>query len=152
MNKKYDSLFCCLGSRVNKGETEFKKVDYNYVVGSAKLASLLSIFHYSVISTKAAHAKSLFLYLRVKGQADDDILKIDLPSISVYRPGSILDRDNDCRWVEKIMRFVPFLDKISCRNLAVAIMNQDIYIHQKEINEKKIFLHSDIENLVNSRV
>ena len=63
------------------------------------------------------HGKSRYdVLVRVKGQADDDILKIDLPSISVYRPGSILDRDNDCRWVEKIMRFVPFLDKISCRN------------------------------------
>ena len=28
----YDSVFCCLGSRVGKGDEEFIKVDYNQVI------------------------------------------------------------------------------------------------------------------------
>lgn len=142
--ESYNTLFCCLGSRVNRGEAEFRKVDFNHVVNSAALANKLSINHFSVISSKGANSNSWFLYLKVKGQADDEILKTDIPCISVLRPGIILDRDNDSRLGEKIVRYVPFLDKITSKNLAEAIIKEDYYIHFNDIKQKKIYTHSEI--------
>jgi oxidoreductase len=48
----FDSIFCCLGSRVNRGEVEFKKVDLDYVVYSAILCEKFNVPHFSVISRR----------------------------------------------------------------------------------------------------
>jgi len=148
LNKSYDTLFCCLGSRVKMGEELFRKVDFTYVVNTAKLAAYMKIPHFSIISSKGANSSSWFLYLRVKGQADEEVLKQDIDCISVFRPGVIQDRDNDSRFGEKVMRFVPFLDKINCQNLASAIVKQDLFVHENSIKQKKIYLHSEIESFL----
>jgi oxidoreductase len=149
-NTKFDTIFCCLGSRVKLGEEAFRKVDFEYVVNAAKLAAFLNVHHYSIVSSKGANANSCFLYLRVKGQADEELMKEDINCISVHRPGIIKDRDNDSRIGEKIVKYVPFLDKIFSKSLAEAIVKQDILIHQKNINQKKIYIHSEIESFLDS--
>lgn len=147
-NKSYDTVFCCLGSRVRMGDEEFKKVDFTFVVNAAKLAAFLKVPHFSVVSSKAANASSWFLYLRVKGQADEEVLKQDLSCVSVLRPGMILDRDNDFRFGEKLARYVPFLDKISALNLGRAIVLHDLFVHENNLKQKKVYLHREIENFL----
>lgn len=67
----YDNLFCMLGCSVRKGEKEFTKVDYEYVVSSASLCERLKIPHFSLISSKGADASSYMLYFKVKGKAEE---------------------------------------------------------------------------------
>ena len=145
----YDSLFCCLGSRVSR--PDFKKVDFDFVISSAKLAELLKIHHFLIVSSQAANSNSWFKYLKTKGEADDEIIKKDVPCITILRPGCILDRDNDYRFGEKVMKYVPLLNKISCKDLGLAIMNIDLVIHLKKIQQKKIWEHKEIEEIANMR-
>jgi hypothetical protein len=145
--KNYDTLFCCQGSR--SGRPDFIKVDYDYFISSAKIAEKINIRHLVVISSKGANSNSCIKYFKIKGQADNDIMKIKIPCISILRPGPILDRENDYRCGEKILKYIPFLSKISSKNLGTAIMNIDLDIHINSINRVKIFEHNEIVGYLN---
>lgn len=155
---KIDSVFCCLGSRVGRGEAEFRKVDFDFVVHSAELCEKFGIPHFSVVSSKGANPNSWFLYMKVKGQADEECLKKNVKRISIFRPGVILDRDNDDRLGEKIVQYVPFIDKIKSVDLAYSIMVNDVNIHKQlmkneNIKEpRRIIFHKEIENLKNNKI
>ena len=135
---KYDVLFNTLGSRVGRGDEEFKKVDYTYVVNSAILCEKLNIPHFSHCSAANADKSSWFLYSRVKGEAEEEESKKNINYISIFRPGIILDRDNDSRLGESIIAYVPFLPKISSKNIAKSMFLDDIAYQSKGKNEEKI--------------
>jgi oxidoreductase len=154
-NTNYDTVFCCLGSRVKKGD-EFTRVDYDYVIYSAELAEKFCIPHFSLVSAKGADTKSWFLYFRTKGKADEECLKKNIPCISIFRPGLIKDRDNDCRFGEKLAAIIPFLDKITSVDLAKALVVDDLKYHLGELSSvtsiKGIIVHSEIEKLKNENI
>ena len=105
MNDKdtqYDVLFNVLGSRVGRGEEEFRRVDFTYVVNSCILCEKLNISHFSNCSAANASKDSWFLYSRVKGEAEEECLKKNVNYVSILKPGIILNRDNDDRIGEKI--------------------------------------------------
>jgi len=141
----YDTLFCCLGSR--SGRPDFIKVDLDFVVATAKITEMMKIHHLSVVSSQRASSDSWFNYLKTKGQAEDVIMKIDIPCISILKPGFITDRD-ESRTGEKIAKYLPFFDKITSKNLGLAMMNMDLLVHLKEIKQKKKWEHKEIEEMV----
>lgn len=148
---KFDSLFCCLGSRVGRGDQEFTRVDYDYFVYCADFCERFNVPYLATISSKGANPKSWFMYFKVKGRADEECLKRNINCISIFRPGAILDRDNDHRLGEAMLKFVPFIDKIRSTNLARAIYNESIAFHNSENKSemrKKIYTHSEIERLI----
>lgn len=151
---KYDTVFCNLGSRTNRGEAEFKKVDYYCVVYSAALCEKFGIPHFSLISTTGADAKSWFMYFKVKGQADQECMNKGIPYVSVFRPGFITDRDNDDRFGEKICKYIPFVDKVKSVDLAKAQMVDDINYHIKKTRKdgNTIFSNKDIIGLKNTQI
>ena len=138
LNIQYDVLFNTLGSRVGRGDEEFKKVDYTYVVNSAILCEILNIPHFSHCSAANADKSSWFLYSRVKGEAEEEESKKNINYISIFRPGIILDRDNDSRLGESIIAYVPFFPKISSKNIAKSMFLDDIAYQSKGKNEEKI--------------
>lgn len=105
----YNTAFCCLGSQVHLGDDVFKKIDYTYVVNFAEAAHESKIPHFSLISSGGADASSMFLYLRVKGQADAKIAETGFSSASIWRPG-MLDRGDMARTKEKIGSFLGILN------------------------------------------
>jgi len=38
--------------------------------------------------------------------------------LSIFKPGAILNRDNDSRFVEKLLKYIPFVSKIEGNDLA----------------------------------
>jgi hypothetical protein len=42
--------------------------------------------------------------------------------MSIFRPGILLNRDNDERFVEKILRYVPFAPKVESKVLSKAML------------------------------
>ena len=147
----YDALFCCLGSRVGRGEEEFRKVDFTYPVKSCEICEKLKIPHYSIISAGNANTTSMFLYCRVKGEAEDEIMKKNVQYISIMRPGIILDRDNDKRTSESFMAWVPFVNKITSKDIAKALLYDDLLFQRQENKEdKKLKIESpQMEKLAN---
>ena len=141
---QYDVLFNTLGGRVGNGEEEFRKVDFTYVVNSCIMCEKLNISHYSNCSSKGTDKDSCFLYYRVKGEAEEECLKKNVNYISILRPGLIMNRDNDDRIVEKVATYIPFLPKITSKNIAMAMLVDDLE-YQKGKKEKKVLRISNYE-------
>ena len=146
-DKKYDTLFSCLGGRSKS--PDFRKVDFEYVKATAKIAELMKIHHFSIVSSIGASSTSWFNYLKVKGEGDDEVMKVDIPCISILRPGKILERDNDER--SELSKYIPFLSKITSKNVGLGMMNIDITVHEKKVKQKKIWEHKDIEEMANQQ-
>ena len=136
-NVQFDVVFNVLGSRVKMGDEEFRKVDFTYVVNSAEMCVKLNIPHFSHCSAMGADKSSWFLYNRVKGEAEEEEMKKNIKYISIFRPGGIVERDNDDRFLEKIMKFIPFLPRISAKDLACAMFNDDLNYQLSEKKEEK---------------
>ena len=149
-NEKYDVLFNVLGSRVGKGEEEFKKVDFTYVILSAELCEKLNINHFSHCSAIGANKNSWFLYNRIKGEAEEEEKKKNINYISIFKPGQLLNRRNDDRFIESVMKYVPFFPKIECKDLAFGMYIDDLNYQKSDKGNKKIsvFENSDILNIV----
>ena len=143
-NVQYDVLFNTLGSRVGNGEEEFRKVDFTYVVNSCIMCEKLNISHYSNCSAANSSKDSWFLYYRVKGEAEEECLKKNVNYISILRPGLIMNRDNDDRIAEKVATYIPFLPKITSKNIAMAMLVDDLE-YQKGKKEKKVLRISNYE-------
>ncbi len=147
-NIQYDVLFNVLGSRVGRGEEEFRKVDYTYVVNSCILCEKLNISHFSNCSAANASKDSWFLYSRVKGEAEEECLKKNVNYISILRPGIILNRDNDDRFGEKVISYIPFLPKITSKDIAMSMLVDDLEYQRGKKEKKAIRIsHSEMEAL-----
>lgn len=133
----YDVLFNTLGSRVGRGDEEFYKVDFTYVVESCHLCEKLAIPHYSNCSAMNANKDSWFMYCRVKGQAEEEMMNSKVDYVSIHRPGIILHRDNDSRFGETVAGFIPFLDKIESKDIGKAMLKDDLDYQLKGKKEKK---------------
>jgi len=143
-NVQYDVVFNALGSRVGRGEEEFRKVDYDYVINSCALCEKLNISHFSNCSAANASKDSWFLYSRVKGEAEEECLKKNVNYISIHQPGIILNRDNDDRFGEKIIAYIPFFPKITSKDIAMAMLVDDLE-YQRGKKEKKAVRISNSE-------
>ena len=136
-NLQYDVLFNTLGSRVGRGNEEFRKVDFTYVVNSCILCEKLNISHFSNCSAGNADRNSCFLYSRVKGQAEDECLAQNVNYISILRPGIIADRDNDYRCMEKLVACCCCCWRITSKEIALGMMIDDLEYQTSSSKEKK---------------
>ena len=147
-NTQYDVLFNVLGSRVGRGEEEFRKVDFTYVVNSCILCEKLNISHFSNCSAANASKDSWFLYSRVKGEAEEECLKKNVNYVSILKPGIILNRENDDRLGEKIIAYIPFLPKITSKDIAMAMLVDDLDYQQGKKEKKAVRIsHAEMETL-----
>ena len=79
----FDVFFCALGSRVGRGKEEFVKVDKTYPIEYARLALECEVPNYSLVSSIGASKSSWFLYMKTKGEAEDEISKIGLKHVTI---------------------------------------------------------------------
>ena len=137
--EKINSFFNCLGSVTAKGEEELRKIDKEYAIDSAELCEKLSIDHYSIISSRGSSLNSCILYLRVKAEAEEEILKKNVKFIDIFQPGLIKERAN-ARCGEKFMGcFCPCCyANVHVKSLAKAIMLFDLNIYDSDREESNI--------------
>ncbi|GIL53921.1 hypothetical protein Vafri_9494 [Volvox africanus] len=111
-----DVVFCALGTtRKVAGSAEaYKKVDYDYVAASARVAKEVGVTHFSLVSAQGANHKcpandlALFhplLYTKTKGMAEQAALEQGFSRVSIFRPG-LLNRGDKARGLEKMAHHV----------------------------------------------
>jgi oxidoreductase len=84
---KQDVIYCCLGTtRGKSGVDGFKKVDYDYIVNSAKVAKKNGCKQFHLVSSSGADKNSFLLYPKIKGESEDEITKLEFEKLSIYRP------------------------------------------------------------------
>jgi uncharacterized protein YbjT (DUF2867 family) len=105
---KADAVFCCLGTTMKKAGSKaaFHKVDFDYPLALARIAAQQGSRQFHIITASGASVRSMFYYSRVKGEVEQEITKLRIPSINIYRPSLLLGKRNEQRTEEKIGAFV----------------------------------------------
>ena len=131
----YNSVINTLGGRVKIGEVEFRKIEYTYVLKSLEICEKYNIPHFSFCSSNKADKNSSFLLWRIKGETEEEFKKRKIiKKISVFHPGLLLDRDNDERFGEGLAKWIPFISKISVKDVAKAIFLLDLKFNNNKLN------------------
>ncbi|ETT87307.1 oxidoreductase [Viridibacillus sp. FSL R5-0477] len=97
-------LYCCLGTTRKKAGSKamFEKVDLEYPVNIASIAKKCGIPHILVISAMGANKNSNFYYNQVKGKMEQNLMALELPQLSIFRPSLLLGNREEVRPAEKI--------------------------------------------------
>lgn len=107
--KGLDVVYCCLGTTRGKSgavsfvssfwlqsafiklsislvKDGFRKVDYDYIVGSAQVAKKNGCKHFHLVSSAGADKNAYLLYPKVKGESEEAISQMGFERASIYRP------------------------------------------------------------------
>jgi uncharacterized protein YbjT (DUF2867 family) len=105
-----DDVYCCLGTTIAQAGSEdaFRRVDHDYVVEAARLASEHGGRRFLLVSAAGANAKSRIFYNRVKGEAEDAVLALPLEGGAILRPSLLLGERTEHRAGESMaQRIMP---------------------------------------------
>ncbi|MFL6558760.1 MAG: oxidoreductase, partial [Bacillus sp. (in: firmicutes)] len=97
-------VFCCLGTTIKKAKSKeaFRKVDYEYPIEAAKIASVCGVEKFLIITAMGSNVKSKIFYNQVKGEIEESLGKLILPSVHIFRPSLLLGERTEFRFGEKI--------------------------------------------------
>jgi uncharacterized protein YbjT (DUF2867 family) len=87
-----DAVVCCLGTtlKLAGSPAAFREVDHDHVLAAARLARAAGTPTFALNSSLGASASSGNLYLRTKGETEDDLAALGFASLTLVRP-SLLD-------------------------------------------------------------
>jgi uncharacterized protein YbjT (DUF2867 family) len=154
--KGVDSIFCTLGTTMAKAGSKetFYKVDYTYVVKMAEIGKETGASQFLVVTALGTDKNSPIFYNKVKGEAEEAIIKSGIGGIKIFRPSLLLGDRKENRPGEKIGEIVGnlvspllfgFLKKykpIQAEKVALAMWKAS-----KERDLKKTFESDEIESL-----
>ena len=112
-----DAFLCTIGGRVSIGEEAFVTTELEYPTLFAKIALENNAKHFGFLSGGLASPTSWFLLFKTKGRAENAINNLNQRGLTIYRPGLLTNRRNDERTLEKILAVIPFMVKISSRDM-----------------------------------
>lgn len=99
---RVDIVISCLGTTIRQAgsRSQFRKVDYDYVMQAARLAKKQGASAFLLMSAMGASSRSLVFYNRVKGQLEEGLEALAFPHLSIYQPGLLLDTRREARPLE----------------------------------------------------
>ena len=107
-------VFAALGTiiKIAKTKENQKKIDLDYTVNFAKLCEG-KVKSFNVVSALGATSKSKNFYTSIKGKLEDELSKLDLGILRIYRPSLLIAKRDDKRLVEELfMKVAPIFKKI----------------------------------------
>lgn len=98
------SLFCALGSTSKKtpDPADYYKVDVDYPLSFAKLGSKHGANYCGLVSAHGANPRSVSSYLKMKGALENELVKLNLPRLSIARPSLLKGDRGEFRLLEKV--------------------------------------------------
>lgn len=111
------ALICALGTtwkKAGRDEAAFRAVDHDLVLSTAQAAKEAGIANFILISAAGADARSKNLYLRTKGEVEQEISKVGFKRLDILQPGLLRGaREGDLRPVEAIAQIAsPLIDPL----------------------------------------
>ena len=138
-NSEFDGsvIFLCLGTTRKKTPNleDYRAIDYGITLRAAKLAKSAGIEEVHLISAIGANSKSIIFYSKLKGEIEEDLIKIGFESTYIYQPSMLIGARDESRPTELIFqKLMPFIDlfmigklkkyrSVSKEKLAQAILN-----------------------------
>ena len=101
---KGDDCFFCIGTtRKNTPDKDkYIKIEYNLPIEVARIAKLNFVNNFIYISSLGANPNATSLYLKNKGQAEQELIKLNFSNLSIFRPSILLGNRKENRVGEKI--------------------------------------------------
>ena len=99
-----DDCFFCIGTtrKNTPDKKEYIKTEHDLPIKVAKITKLNSVNSFIYVSSLGANPKSTGLYLKNKGQTEQELIKLDFPKLSIIRPSILLGNRKENRIGEKI--------------------------------------------------
>ena len=99
-----DDCFFCIGTtrKNTPDKNEYIKIEYNLPIEVAKIAKSNSVNNFIYISSLGANSNAASLYLKNKGQAEQQLMKLNFMNLSILRPSILLGNRKENRVGEKI--------------------------------------------------
>lgn len=119
---KVDSVICALGTTMRKAGSKqsFRKVDHDYPLLVGVLARRQGAYAYVLNSAMGADPHSWFIYSKVKGEVERELVGCGFPSFTVVRPGLLGGQRDEFRLGETIaMKLVRLLGRLVRRRYRV---------------------------------
>ncbi|MBB3054601.1 NAD(P)H-binding protein [Mucilaginibacter gotjawali] len=144
------AVFCCLGTTRKKTPdlSAYRKIDHDYPLLMARIALRNGIQQYHLVSALGADVGSSTFYMKLKGEVEDDITKVGLKCLHIYRPSFLTGhRTEKNRVEEKIVTILfklidPLLlgglkkyRSIPAKTVAMAMYKQSL------IKQEGVFIH-----------
>ena len=99
-----DDCFFCIGTTRKKtpDKDKYIEVEYNLPLEVARIAKLNFINNFIYVSSLGANPNASSLYLKNKGQAEQELIKLNFSNLSIFRPSILLGNRKENRVGEKI--------------------------------------------------
>ena len=100
-----DGLFCSVGTtrqKVSGDKVAYRKVDYDIPVSAAQFCLETGCSHFLLVSSVGANSKSSSFYIKLKGEVEDKVRGMNIPSVSIFRPSMLLGKREEYRRGETI--------------------------------------------------
>jgi uncharacterized protein YbjT (DUF2867 family) len=103
-----DVLFSCLGTTLKLAGTIEKQrlVDVEYQYNFAKMAASNGVSQYLLVSSSGADATSNNAYLKMKGELEALVIKLEFESIDIFQPSLLLGTRPDFRIGEVLGKYI----------------------------------------------
>ena len=103
-----DDCFFCIGTtrKNNPDKKEYIRIEHNIPVEVAKIARENLIKSFTYVSSLGANLNALSLYLKNKGQTEEELKKLNFSKLSIMRPSILLGNRRENRIGEKIAIFI----------------------------------------------
>lgn len=100
-----DILFCCLGTTKSKtpNAQEYRRIDLDYPLSLAKISLQNRVSQFHLVSSMGANPESNSAYLKLKGELETELKKLNIKSIHIYQPSFLEGNRHEKRPIEKIM-------------------------------------------------
>jgi uncharacterized protein YbjT (DUF2867 family) len=101
-----DEVYCCIGTTRARtsDKKKYKAIDYGIPVSAARLCKANGIRTFIVISSLGANPSSSLFYSRIKGEMEQDVIRVGLPKTHILQPSLIGGKRKERRfgeWVAK---------------------------------------------------
>jgi uncharacterized protein YbjT (DUF2867 family) len=104
-----DAVFVAVGTtqaQVKGNPDAYRRVDFEIPVSVARACKAQAIPQLLLISSVGADAGSRNFYLKIKGEVEEEIQRIGIPSVSVFRPSLLLGKRTEIRPGERLAQAV----------------------------------------------
>jgi uncharacterized protein YbjT (DUF2867 family) len=100
-----DAVFVTVGTTQKKVKGDlaaYRKVDYDIPVNAARWCAETGCPVFLLVSSVGANSKSGNFYIKLKGEVEDVVQSMRLPSVHIFRPSILIGKRNESRPAETI--------------------------------------------------
>lgn len=151
-----DVVFCAIGTtqkKVKGDKDAYRKIDFDIPVHAARFCKELGVAHFLLVSAVGADSSSNNFYLKLKGEVEDQVEALALPSASTFRPSMLLGHREEYRLGEKIgqavMKPLSFLIPSKYKAIeAMDVAKAMVIISKQKTTGFQAYHYSEMKSLV----